>query len=129
MKWKIAIAVLVLVIVGAAASLVIYHQNGFTGVRIKNPDSYTLDIQRMHGKDRHTMTLTAGDVLQVKFKTEKGSLHMTITAPDGAALYTGNGEAATEFELGIPQSGTYTVTVEARHAKGSIQLSLKSGGE
>ena len=60
--------------------LVIYNRPGFTGERIKNPDSYSLDILRMNGTDSHTLSLNAGDVLQVEFETSKGSLHIKITA-------------------------------------------------
>lgn len=124
-KTKIAAAVSVLLLAGLAAFLIVSNQPGFTGERIKNPDFYTLDIQRMNGTDRHTMKLTAGDVLKVEFETEKGSLHMEITAPDGGVLYTGNGKEATEFELGIPETGIYSITVEARRAKGNIYIRLK----
>ena len=72
--------------------LVIYNRPGFTGERIKNPDSYSLDILRMNGTDSHTLSLNAGDVLQVEFETSKGSLLIKITAPDGTIIYAGNGE-------------------------------------
>ena len=76
-----------LLTVGLAAVFVVSHQPGFTGERIKNPNAYLLDIRKMNGTDRHTLNLTAGDVLQVAFKTEKGSLRMEITAPDGTPLW------------------------------------------
>lgn len=41
--------------------------SGFDGSRIKNPDSYTLDIRKMNGKDSHTLELSAGDALQIDF--------------------------------------------------------------
>ena len=92
---------------------------------LKTQNSYTLDIQQMNAADSHTLNLTAGDVLQVKFKTESGYLHMKITAPDGTILYAGNGEETTDFEINIPETGAYTVAVEARHAKGKINIRLK----
>ena len=98
------------------------NQPGFTGSRVANPNSYTLEIQRMHGTDRHTMNLNAGDMLQIHFETEKGSLHLKITAPSGTVLYAGNGKEATDFTVNIPQDGKYSVTVEAKHAKGSVQI-------
>ena len=91
---------------------------------LKTQDSYTLDSQQMNGADSHTLNLTAGDVLQITFETEKGSLHMELTAPDGTILYAGNGEEVTEFEINISQTGAYTVTVEARHAEGKINIHL-----
>lgn len=124
-KLKIIIAVALFLLTGLTVFFMVLNQPGFTGERIKNPDAYLLDIQRMHGTDRHTMHLVAGDVLEVTFETEKGSLHMEITAPDGAALYTGNGKDATEFEINISQTGAYIISVEARHAEGKIHIQLK----
>ena len=115
----------VLLILGLAAFLIIFNRPGFTGERIKNPNSYTVDIQKMNGTDSHTLYLTAGDVLQVAFKTEQGSLHMELTAQDGTLLYAGNGKEATAFEITVPETGTYTVTVEARHAKGTVHIQCK----
>ena len=76
----------------------------------------------MNGTDRHPLNLTAGDILQVEFETEKGSLHMEITAPDGTTVYAGNGKEVTEFEISVSQTGAYTVSVEARHAKGIVRI-------
>ena len=122
---KVILVGALLLIAGFATVLIVSHQPGFTGERIKNPDAYLLDIQKMSGADSHTLNLTAGDVLQVTFKTEKGSLHMEITAPDGTLLYAGSGKEATGFEISIPQTGAYTVSVEARHAEGTIHIQAK----
>lgn len=90
--------VLPALLAGLTMLLVIYNRPGFTGERIKNPDSYSLDILRMNGTDSHTLSLNAGDVLQVEFETSKGSLHIKITAPDGTIIYAGNGEETTSFD-------------------------------
>lgn len=46
----------------------------------------------MNGTDGHTMTLNAGDVLAIRFETEKGTLHLEIQAPDGAFYIPGRGK-------------------------------------
>ena len=133
MKTKRIIRILTILFCIAAAILLIAalhrfrsNHNDSPGWRLlKTQDSYTLDSQQMNGTDSHTLNLTAGDVLQVTFETEKGSLHMEITAPDGTILYAGNGEETTEFEINLSQTGAYTVTVEARHAKGSIHIQVR----
>lgn len=133
MKTKRIIRILTILSCIAAAILLIIalhlfrsNHNDSPGWRLlKTQDSYTLDSQQMNGADSHTLNLTAGDVLQVAFKTEKGSLYMELTAPDGTILYAGNGEDVTEFEINLSQTGAYTVTVEARHAKGSIHIQVK----
>ena len=114
-----------LVLAGAAAFLFGYNQEGFTGSRVKNPDAYLLDIEKMNGTDLHTLALREGDILQIQFETEKGSLYIEIKAPDGTTIYRGNGKETTDFTVNIRESGVYTVTVEARRAKGTIHIQLK----
>ena len=77
---------------GVASFLFFYNQEGFTGNRIKNPDAYLLDIERMNGTDLHTLELHEGDVLQIQFETVKGSLCMEIKAPDGPPFTVGTGK-------------------------------------
>ena len=133
MKTKRIIRILTILFCIAAAILLIAalhlfcsnHDDSQGWRLLKTQNSYTLDSQQMNGTDSHTLNLTAGDVLQVTFETEKGSLHMEITAPDGTILYAGNGEETTESEINLSQTGAYTVTVEARHAKGSIHIQVR----
>ena len=103
-------------------------QGSFTGSRVKNPDAYLMDIENMNGTDRHTLNLQEGDVLRIRFETVKGALKMEIEAPDGTAIYCGNGEETTDFTVSIPESGVYTVVVEARHAKGTVHIQLAEQG-
>ena len=121
------IALLLLLLAGIAAFLFCYNQEGFTGSRVKNPDAYLLDIEKMNGTDLHTLELSRGDVLQIQFETEKGNLYMEIKAPDGTAVYRGNGKETTDFTVNIRESGVYTVVVEARHAKGTIDIQRGEG--
>ena len=122
---KLILAGLSLLLLGAAVFLFCYNQEGFTGSRIKNPDAYRLDIERMNGTDLHTLELHEGDALQIRFETVKGSLYMEIKAPDGTAVYRGNGKETTDFAVNIRESGVYKVVVEARNAKGIIHFQLE----
>ena len=115
-----------LVLAGAAAFLLDYNQEGFTGSRVKNPDAYLLDIEKMNGTDLHTLELQEGNVLQIRFETAKGELYMEIKAPDGTTIYRGNGKETTDFAVNIRQDGVYAVVVEARHAKGTIHIQAKA---
>ena len=124
-KKAVLLVLPLLFLAGVAAFLFFYNQEGFTGNRIKNPDAYLLDIERMNGTDLHTLELHEGDVLQIQFETVKGSLYMEIKAPDGTAIYRGNGKETTDFTVNIRESGVYAIVVEARHAKGTIHIQLK----
>ena len=123
----VLIALLLLILAGVAIVLFCSNQEGFTGSRVKNPDAYLLDIEKMNGTDLHTLELHEGDVLQIEFETEKGELYMEIKAPDGTAAYRGNGKETTDFTVNIRESGVYTVVVEARHAKGIIHVQRAGG--
>ena len=125
MSKEVFIVLPLLLLAGSAVFLFCYNQEGFTGSRVKNPDAYLLDIEKMNGTDLHTMELSQGDVLQIRFETEKGSMYMEIKAPDGTAVYRGNGKETTDFTVNIRESGVYTVVVEARHAKGIIHVQLE----
>ena len=126
-KWNkvVFIALTLLIFAGVAEFLFCSNQEGFTGSRVKNPDAYLLDIEKMNGTDLHTMELHEGDVLQIEFETEKGSMYMEIKAPDGTSVYRGNGKETTDFTVNIRESGVYTVFVEARHSKGIIHVQLE----
>ena len=121
----VLIVLFLLILAGVAVFLFCYNQEGFTGSRVKNPDAYLLDIEKMNGTDLHTMELSQGDGLQTQFETEKGSMYMEIKEPDGTAVYRGNGKETTDFTVNIRKSGVYTVVVEARHAKGIIHVQLE----
>ncbi len=124
-KQKIVLlSIALLLIAGLSALLILDSSDDFTGSSIKTPDAYMLDIERMNGRDTHSLELTAGDMLQIGFETEKGDLHMEIKAPDGTLIYSGNGKDTTDFTVNISEKGVYTVEVEARKAKGSIRVQL-----
>ena len=126
-KKAVLLVLPLLFLAGVAAFLFFYNQEGFTGNRIKNPDAYLLDIERMNGTDLHTLELHEGDVLQIQFETVKGSLYMEIKAPDGTTIYRGNGKETTDFTVNIRESGVYTIVVEARRAKGTIHIRCEEG--
>ena len=97
----------------------------FQGSRIKNPDAYVLEIERMNGTDSHTLELQKSDILQIQFETEEGSLQMDIQSEDGSSIYQGNGKEMTHFKLTIPRDGCYTVLITAKQAKGTVRVTCK----
>ena len=128
MKRKaLSITLLILCILGLAVFLTACGRDCFVGSRTAEAGSYRLDIDRMTGTDRFTMELSAGDTLAVQFETVKGSIYMEIREPDESSLYAGNGKGVTEFTVSISQSGTYSIYVEARHAKGTVYIQRIDG--
>ena len=126
MKRKsLPIILLILYIWGLAVFLTACGRDCFVGSRTAEAGSYRLDIDRMTGTDRFTMKLSAGDTLAVQFETMKGSIYMEIKEPDESSIYAGNGKGVREFTVNILESGTYSIYVEARHAKGTVCIQQK----
>ncbi len=98
-KNPVWIPLLLLLLAGVALFLFRSGRESFTGSRVKNPDTYLLDIEKMNGTDLHTLELQEGDALQIQFETEKGSLYMEIKAPDGTTTYCGRGSAAEQDRI------------------------------
>lgn len=123
-KQWILVGICALLLAGAAVVLFGSNRECFSGSRVKNPDSYLLDIERMNGTDLHSLALDEGDVLQIHFETVRGSLRLEIQALDGTVVYSGNGKEPMDFTVNIPASGVYTIAVEARRAKGTVHVQL-----
>lgn len=123
MKRKsLTITLFILCILGPAVFLTACDRNCFDGSRTAEAGTYRLDIDRMTGIDRFTMELSAGDTLAVQFETVKGSIYMEIREPDETILYSGNGKGVSEFTVTVSESGTYSIHVEAHHAKGTVHI-------
>lgn len=60
---KCVIAAGLLLCAGLIAFLALRSPAAFAGSRVKDPDSYTLDVRQMSGTDVHTLELCAGVVL------------------------------------------------------------------
>ena len=102
-----------------------FNQNAtFDGSSAKNEDSYELDVKTMNGTDTHTLELKQGDALRIQFETVTGSLDMKITAPDGTALYQGDGTVK-EFTVEAPMDGAYPIVVVGQKAEGSIRVDVE----
>ena len=124
MKQKsIRAAILLFSVLGIAVLLTACGRTCFVGSRVA--DAYRLDMDYMTGTDCGTMELKANDALEVYFETVKGSIHMEIEAPDKTTLYSGNGKDVTEFAANVSESGTYSIYVEAHHAKGRVHIQQK----
>lgn len=112
-------------VLGIAVLLTACGRTCFVGSRIADADAYRLDIDYMTGTDSATMELKANDTLAVFFEAVRGSIYMQIKAPDKTILYSGNGKDVTEFTENVSESGTYSIYVEAHHAKGRVHIQQK----
>ncbi len=128
---KAICAALVLLVLGAAAYFFIGRFTvKFDGDRVSSTDpaSFYLRFNVMNTEETQTLTFQEGDTLAVSWQIESGSVDVLIAMAGETPLYQANGrgngdEAA--FDLIIPKSGDYTVTVAGRNAKGWLRFGKK----
>lgn len=54
-------------------------------------------------------------------------VHIKHIAPDGTAVYRGDGKETTDFTVNIRECGVYTVVVQARHSNRNIKATEPYG--
>ena len=99
---KILLCLLLLLVMGALLLWLNPSKPAFEGKVTKTDTAYALQLGALNGSDSHTLVVQAEDRLQVHFETTGGKLQLTITAPDGTALYEGNGQGVKDFTVTIP---------------------------
>ena len=128
MRKKIILLATVVALIAVAGLLVFTRQpeTRFDGERISNPGHFALRFDRMNGTDSETMALQEGDAIHVSWQIESGRVDMSIGMEGEEAIYRADDRPAgdqADFDVEIPQTGSYTITVFAREAKGKVEFS------
>ena len=99
----------------------------FKGNRIGNDSEFTLDYTMFNSTDTQDLVAEAGDTINAKIVSEKGSLKIKIQKDDEEPIYEGDGISIPgEFDVGVDESGNYTVTVTGKRAKGRVSFTVES---
>ena len=133
MNKKIVLLFTVIALIAAAGILIFTRQSEtrFDGNRISDPGRFALQFERMNKTDSETMALEEGDRLRVTWQIESGQMDIVIGMEGKEAVYRANDRSAgdeADFCVEIRQTGSYTITVSARDAKGRIGF-LKTKSE
>lgn len=115
------------VILAVAAALSVFfilrHQAPtFQGSRVKNSDCYELDCQSFSGQDEHTLSLPTGERIRVQVQVNKGSLQVTVGMEGHAPIYRSNGMETGTFEVEVPESGDYQMTLTGSGFAGTVSF-------
>ena len=119
---RLLILAALLILAEAEALLYPRPASTFQGDLVKNPDEYRMDARIMNGSDSHVITLKASDTLRVHFEPRSGQMKLEIFAPDGSALYSGDGTACSDFDLNLPEDGEYRMNVAGENASGELLI-------
>ena len=115
------------IMLGVAVILILTQQPDarFNGERISNQGSFALRFDWMNRIDSETLELREGDALHVSWQIESGHVDIVIRQKNEEPVYQADDRAAGDkaaFYVEIPQTGSYTITVSARKAKGQVEF-------
>jgi len=126
---KLLGAAAIVILLGAAAFLFFGRQEArFDGDRIRtsDPERFFLRFEAMNMADTEVMPLREGDRLRVSWQLERGSVDLMIFMAGEKTLYQANSRGSgdeADFEVTIPQSGDYAISVSGRQARGWMEFS------
>ena len=135
MRKKIVLLIIIVALIAVAGLLIFTRQpeTRFDGERISNPGCFALRFDWMNSTDSETMALAEGDALHVSWQIESGRVDIAIGIEGEEAVYRADDRPAgdkADFYVEIPQTGSYTITVSAREAKGQIEfMKMENEGE
>ena len=99
----------------------------FDGSRTGNDSEFIMEYSVLNTTDAQDLTIEAGDTISAKIVVDKGSLSIKIQKDGEEPIYESN-EISTSnaFDVEIDESGTYTVEVTGKKAKGSVSFIVQS---
>ena len=99
----------------------------FDGSRTGNDSEFIMEYNVLNTTDAQDLTIEAGDTISAKVVVDKGSLSIKIQKDGEKPIYESNGiSTSNEFDVEIDESGTYTVEVTGKKAKGSVSFIVQS---
>ncbi|MBQ6256588.1 MAG: hypothetical protein IJJ60_08390 [Clostridia bacterium] len=129
-----AVLVLVLVVLGTAAWF-LYKQPAvkFNGERTVSaaPASFSLRFSVLNTAEVQTLAFKEGDALHVSWLIESGSVDILISMAGEKPIYQANGQGKGDeaaFDLPIPKSGDYIISVTGKSARGWMKCTEAEEG-
>ena len=84
-----------------------------------------LDFERLNTRKTYNLFLEKKDIILVDMSKDKGTLNLHVYDENNRKIYSGNGNLANNFVLGIPEEGIYKIELEGNNARGSLKIEVK----
>lgn len=81
-----------------------------------------MEYSILNTSDKRNLSLVAGDIIDAEVVSESGSVAIKVENSEGDLIYTETDVPTSDFEIVIPEDGTYTFTVTGQNAKGSVSF-------
>lgn len=98
-------------------------KTSFDGSRTGNDNQFVMEYKIFNTTDEQSLFLEAGDMIRAEIIVDSGKLAIKIQKDSDAPIYESNNTVASEnFDVEIPESGIYKITVTGEKAKGSVSF-------
>lgn len=95
----------------------------FDGSRTGNNSEFIMEYRVLNTTEKHDLVAESGDAISGKMIVDKGSLSIKIQKGEEEPIYESSGISVSDaFDIEIDESGTYTVEVIGKGAKGSVSF-------
>ena len=102
------------------------RQATFDGSRVANSDRFTMQYRILNGSDSHVFSLESGDGIDVSIVRDSGQVAVLIGEENADPIYRGIALSTSAFQVSVPKSGSYRVTVIGKKASGSVNFTVKA---
>ena len=87
-------------------------------------DRYSLGCKILNTTLIETYSLKEGDIITVAIDVIKGEFTICIGIKGEEPVYTGNGITCGDFQVNIPKTGDYEISVTGKKAEGSVSFTI-----
>lgn len=82
----------------------------------------TIDFKEWSSKEKCTVYLNNGDVMQFEVTHEDGEIALTVSGQKGSEPYTGNNLKPGTFTVSVSESDNYDIQITGKDATGKITV-------
>lgn len=101
----------------------------FDGSRTGNDSQFIMEYKIFDTSDAQQLTLESGDEISAEIVVDSGKLSIEIQKDEDDPIYKSDGiTVSNNFDVEIPESGTYTIRVTGEKTRGSVSF-VKISGE
>lgn len=117
-RYMIMAAIAVMSVVSVACGT---NENAvFNGSKTGDENHFDIDFEILNTTYEHELVMEEGEGIEVSIQKESGEISVLIQQESHDPVYQGDDVQDGEFEVVISETGTYTVSVTGKKAKGHV---------
>lgn len=126
-RYMMMAAIAVMSVVSAACGM---DENAvFRGSKTGDENHFDIDFEMLNSAYGHELVMEEGEGIEVSIKKESGEISVLIQQGSHEPVYQGDGVQDGEFVVLISETGTYTVSVTGKKAKGHVVFTRQKKAE